>query len=161
MAWPDYTSDVHDRVKALLRPGVSSVDPAWLAPSIADALATCQTDFTSILAGRAYSAAQIQTWAAGPGKPHVISTAFFLVCVDARTDLKDEDGVKVAPPAVLDRRQDWLADPAMTMTDAAGNVVAPDNASTAGGVLHGLVTYAGRQGRGEAFRYADGCPRPW
>jgi hypothetical protein len=158
MAWPDYTTDVQDRVKALLRPGAASVDPSWLAPSVADALDTCQTDFISILANRAYSYAQIEAWATGPGKPQVISTAFFLVCIDSRTDIKDEDGVKVEPPAVLDRRKDWTT---MALVDASGALVPPANAATAGMIQHGNVTYNGPQGTGESFRDTTGTNIPW
>jgi len=153
MAWPDYTVDVNDRVKALLRPSTSAVNPAWLASSVADALATCQTDALAAWVGRGYSYAQVEAWAAGPGKPHLISTAFFLVCIDSRTDLRDENDVKVEPSAVLDRRCDWLT---MPMVDASGNLVDPANVATAGGILFGTVTHDN-----ETFRYSDGTRVPW
>jgi len=153
MAWPDVTTDVQARVLALLRPASGQADPAWLAPSIADALLTCQTDFRAILASRGYAPAQQDTWAAGVGRPHVISTAFFLVCIDSRTDIKDADGQKVEPPAVLDRRQDWLT---LAVTDATGAPVPPANLDTAGPVRFGTVDPTG-----EEFRLVDGTWKKW
>jgi hypothetical protein len=164
MAWPDFTADVMSRVLALLRKGSAEVDPPWLAPSVADALATCQTDFSSILANRAYGADQIDAWAAGPGAPHIVSTAFFLVCIDARADIRDENDVKVEPSAVLDRRLAWIGTkdtPALAVIDGSGNLIQPDNAATAGMIQHGNVTYNGPQGTGETFRATDGTFIPW
>lgn len=154
MAWPDLSDDVKERVRAMFRPGQGQDEPDWLSASVRDGLDAVKTDVMSSLAGRGYSASQIEAWAAGPGRPLIISTAFFLVAVDSRSDIKEVDGTKVDPPAVLDRRKDIRE--MMAITDAAGNLIKPDAVLTAGSPVGGRVRTSG-----ETFRTRDGKNRPW